>query len=133
MTVPALQWLDPPRGPAVALLDQTRLPAEEQVVICENVPELVDAIRRLVIRGAPVLGVAGAFGVALAASRGDDVDAAARLLCEARPTAVNLAWGTRRALAAYQAARARRCGPAQPRSATVRSGCRPGRGAGHRG
>ena len=93
----------------------------------------MDAIRRLVIRGAPVLGVAGAFGVALAASRGDDVEAAARLLCEARPTAVNLAWGTRRALAAYQAACARRCGPAQPRSATVRPGCRPGRGAGHRG
>ncbi|HEX9359830.1 MAG TPA: hypothetical protein VF933_39235, partial [Streptosporangiaceae bacterium] len=92
MTVPALRWLDPPRGPAVALLDQTRLPAEEQVIICENVPELVDAIQRLVIRGAPVLGVAGAFGVALAASRGDDVEAAARLLCEARPTAVNLAW-----------------------------------------
>ena len=105
MTVPTLQWLDPPRGPALALLDQTRLPAEEQVVICENVPQLVHAIRCLVIRGAPVLGVAGAFGVALAASRGDDVDAAARLLCEARPTAVNLAWGTRRALAAYQAAR----------------------------
>jgi methylthioribose-1-phosphate isomerase len=104
MSVPTLQWLDPPRGPAVALLDQTRLPAEEKVVTCTNVPELVDAIRRLVIRGAPVLGVAGAFGVALAASRGDDVAAAARLLCEARPTAVNLAWGTRRALAAYQAA-----------------------------
>ncbi len=105
MSVPTLQWLDPPQGPAVALLDQTRLPAEEKVVICEDVPELVDAIRRLVIRGAPVLGVAGAFGVALAASRGDDVAAAARLLCEARPTAVNLAWGTGRALAAYQAAR----------------------------
>jgi methylthioribose-1-phosphate isomerase len=104
MSVPTLQWLDPPRGPAVALLDQTRLPAEEKVVTCENVPDLVDAIRRLVIRGAPVLGVAGAFGVALAAWRGDDVAAAARLLCQARPTAVNLAWGTRRALAAYQAA-----------------------------
>jgi methylthioribose-1-phosphate isomerase len=104
MTVPTLQWLGPPRGPAVVLLDQTRLPAEEKVVTCENVPELVDAIRRLVIRGAPVLGVAGAFGVALAACRGDDVATAARLLCEARPTAVNLAWGTRRALAAYQAA-----------------------------
>ena len=111
MTVPTLRWLDPPRGPAVALLDQTRLPAEEQVVICENVPELVDAIQRLVIRGAPVLGVAGAFGVALAASRGDDVEAAARLLCEARPTAVNLAWGTRRALAAYQAACRAAAGP----------------------
>jgi methylthioribose-1-phosphate isomerase len=104
MNVPTLQWLDPPRGPAVALLDQTRLPAEEKVLTCETVPELVDAIRRLVIRGAPILGVAGAFGVALAACRGDDVAAAARLLCAARPTAVNLAWGTRRALAAYQAA-----------------------------
>jgi methylthioribose-1-phosphate isomerase len=104
MSVPTLQWLDPPRGPAIALLDQTRLPAEEKVLTCDNVPELVDAIRRLVIRGAPVLGVAGAFGVALAACRGDDVAAAARLLGEARPTAVNLAWGTRRALAAYEAA-----------------------------
>ena len=77
MSVPTLQWLGPPRGPAVALLDQTRLPAEETVVICETVPELVDAIRRLVIRGAPALGVAGAFGVALAACRG-----AARMLPE---------------------------------------------------
>ncbi len=111
MSVPTLQWLDPPRGPAVALLDQTRLPAEETVVTCENVPELVDAIRRLVIRGAPVLGVAGAFGVALAAYRGDDVEAAARMLCAARPTAVNLAWGTRRALAAYQAAPVAAAGP----------------------
>jgi methylthioribose-1-phosphate isomerase len=111
MSVPTLQWLDPPRGPAVALLDQTRLPAEEKVVTCENVPELVDAIRRLVVRGAPILGVAGAFGVALAACRGDDVAAAARLLSEARPTAVNLAWGTRRALAAYQAALGRAAQP----------------------
>ncbi len=57
MSVPTLQWLGPPGGPAVALLDQTRLPAEEKVVTCQNVPELVDAIRRLVIRGAP-----GAWG-----------------------------------------------------------------------
>ena len=70
----------PARGPAVALLDQTRLPAEEKVVTCDDVPELVDAIRRLVVRGAPILGVAGAFGVALAACRGDDVAAAARAL-----------------------------------------------------
>jgi methylthioribose-1-phosphate isomerase len=111
MSVPTLQWLDPPRGPAVALLDQTRLPTEEKVLTCENVPELVDAIRRLVIRGAPALGVAGAFGVALAACRGDDVAAAARTLSLARPTAVNLAWGTRRALAAYQAALGRAAEP----------------------
>jgi len=58
-----------------------------------------------VVRGAPMLGVAGAFGVALAAHRGDDVAAAAAALESARPTAVNLGWGVRRALAAYQRAR----------------------------
>jgi len=101
---PALRWLDPPEGPAVALLDQTRLPAIEAVVTCTDVPSLVDAMRRLVVRGAPMLGVAGAFGVALAAYRGDDVAAAAAAIESARPTAVNLGWGARRALAAYEQA-----------------------------
>jgi methylthioribose-1-phosphate isomerase len=102
--VPALRWLDPPDGPAIALLDQTRLPAVEAVVTCADVPTLVDAIRRLVVRGAPMLGLAGAFGVALAAYRGDDVPAAAAAIEKARPTAVNLGWGVRRALGAYQRA-----------------------------
>jgi methylthioribose-1-phosphate isomerase len=105
MELPTLRWLDGDQGPAIALLDQTRLPAEESVVTCASVAELIDAIRRLVIRGAPALGLAGAFGVALAAYQGEDVVAAARALAAARPTAVNLAWGTGRALAAYQAAR----------------------------
>jgi methylthioribose-1-phosphate isomerase len=100
----ALRWLDPPEGPAIALLDQTRLPAVEAVVTCADVPALVDAIRRLVVRGAPMLGVAGAFGVALAAHRGDDVAASADMIEGARPTAVNLGWGVRRALAAYRQA-----------------------------
>ena len=104
METPALRWLDPPEGPAVALLDQTRLPAVEAVVTCTDVPSLVDAMRRLVVRGAPMLGVAGAFGVALAAYRGDDVAAAAAAIEGARPTAVNLGWGARRALAAYEQA-----------------------------
>jgi len=104
MDVPTLRWLGEDEGPAIALLDQTRLPAEERVVTCSSVAELIDAIRRLVIRGAPALGLAGAFGVALAAHQGEDVPAAARALAAARPTAVNLAWGTGRALAAYQAA-----------------------------
>jgi len=103
---PALRWLDPPAGPTIELLDQTRLPAEETVVTCTDVPALVDAIQRLVVRGAPMLGVAGAFGVGLAAYRGDDVAAAAALIERARPTAVNLGWGVRRALAAYRRARA---------------------------
>jgi methylthioribose-1-phosphate isomerase len=100
--IPSLRWLEPPAGPAIELLDQTRLPAEEAVVRCADIPALVSAIRRLVVRGAPLLGVAGAFGVALAAARGDDVASAAETIANARPTAVNLGWGARRALAAYQ-------------------------------
>ncbi len=104
MSIPALHWIDPPHGPAIALLDQTRLPAEEAVLTCADVSALVDAIRRLVVRGAPLLGVAGAFGVALAAFRGEDVAQAAAALEQARPTAVNLSWGVRGAYAAYQQA-----------------------------
>jgi methylthioribose-1-phosphate isomerase len=102
---PPLRWIDPPDGPAIALLDQTRLPAEESVVTCTDVPALVDAIRRLVVRGAPMLGVAGAFGVALAAWRGDDVAAAAAAIEGARPTAAY------REAAAANAADSERCGP----------------------
>jgi methylthioribose-1-phosphate isomerase len=100
--IPALRWIGLPAGPAIELLDQTRLPAAETFVTCTDVPELVAAIRHLVIRGAPLLGVAGAYGVALAACRGDDVAGAAAAIEAARPTAVNLGWGARRALAAYQ-------------------------------
>jgi methylthioribose-1-phosphate isomerase len=106
VSIPALRWVDPPAGPAVELLDQTRLPAAEQIVTCADVPTLVDAIQRLVVRGAPLLGVAGAYGVALAALRGDDVEQAARALATARPTAVNLGWGVAEALAAYRQASA---------------------------
>lgn len=99
------------------MLDQTRLPGEEIVVACRDVPELVGAIRRLAVRGAPLLGIAGAYGVALAAARGyaeggaarqgdadDAVDRAAEALARARPTARNLAWAVGRAHAAYREA-----------------------------
>jgi methylthioribose-1-phosphate isomerase len=79
-------------GPRVALLDQRRLPDEEVELECRTVDELVDAIRTLAIRGAPAIGVAAAYGVALAAARGDDLDAAAAALAASRPTAVNLTW-----------------------------------------
>ena len=104
MRVPPLRWLDPPDGPAIELLDQTRLPAAEVVLTCRDVPALVDAIGSLAVRGAPLLGVAGAFGVALAAARRDDVPAAATAIARARPTAVTLSWGVRRALDAYRRA-----------------------------
>ncbi|MBO0774052.1 MAG: S-methyl-5-thioribose-1-phosphate isomerase, partial [Actinobacteria bacterium] len=102
--VAALRWVEPPEGPAIVLLDQVRLPAVTAEACCRDVPALAAAIRRLAVRGAPMLGIAGAYGVALAAHAGDDVAAAADMLASARPTAVNLAWGVRRALAAYQGA-----------------------------
>ena len=101
---PTLCWEEVGDGPAVVLLDQTRLPHVETTLACRDVPTLAAAIRRLAVRGAPVLGLAGAYGVALAAARGHDVEAGARELASARPTAVNLARGVERALTAYRAA-----------------------------
>ncbi|WP_320780017.1 S-methyl-5-thioribose-1-phosphate isomerase [Streptomyces sp. CRN 30] len=102
--IPAIRWDEPPEGPVLVLLDQTRLPAEEIELVCTDAPALVEAIRSLAVRGAPLLGIAGAYGVALAAARGFDVEEAAAGLEGARPTAVNLAVGVRRARAAYRAA-----------------------------
>jgi methylthioribose-1-phosphate isomerase len=78
--------------PAVVLLDQRRLPDEVVELTCRTIPELVDAIRTLAVRGAPAIGVAAAYGMALAALRGDDLHAAETALAESRPTAVNLFW-----------------------------------------
>ncbi|WP_329243847.1 S-methyl-5-thioribose-1-phosphate isomerase [Streptomyces canus] len=101
--LPAIRWEEPPEGPVLVLLDQTRLPAEEVELVCTDASALVEAIRSLAVRGAPLLGIAGAYGVALAAVRGFDVDEAAAVLAGARPTAVNLAVGVRRAETAYRA------------------------------
>ncbi|MBY8882708.1 S-methyl-5-thioribose-1-phosphate isomerase [Actinacidiphila acidipaludis] len=109
--IPALRWEEPPEGPVLVLLDQTRLPHEEVELVCTDVQALVGAIRSLAVRGAPLLGLAGAYGVALAAARGYDVEDAAELLARARPTAVNLEYGVRRAVAAYREAGVER-GPA---------------------
>ncbi|MCI3276320.1 S-methyl-5-thioribose-1-phosphate isomerase [Streptomyces cylindrosporus] len=105
--IPAIRWEEPPEGPVLVLLDQTRLPAEEVELVCTDASALVEAIRSLAVRGAPLLGIAGAYGVALAAARGFDVDEASTVLAGARPTAVNLAVGVRRAQAAHRAEFAR--------------------------
>ncbi|MEW1657089.1 S-methyl-5-thioribose-1-phosphate isomerase [Streptomyces sp. NPDC093707] len=102
LAIPSLRWEELPEGPAVVLLDQTRLPAEEVELVCADVPALVRAIQTLAVRGAPLLGIAGAYGVALAAVRGADVEEAAEALAHARPTAVNLGYGVRRTAAAYR-------------------------------
>jgi methylthioribose-1-phosphate isomerase len=94
-----IDWVDG----AVEIVDQTALPQELRTLRLGTVQELVDAIRRLAVRGAPALGVAGAFGVALAARQyagdPDGLAGAVRDIAGARPTAVNLARGTRRAAA----------------------------------
>jgi methylthioribose-1-phosphate isomerase len=79
-------------GPRVVLLDQRRLPDEEVEFGCASAAEVAEAIRMMVVRGAPAIGVAAAYGLALAALRGDDLAAAERVLAASRPTAVNLSW-----------------------------------------
>lgn len=78
--------------PRVVLLDQRRLPDEEVELECRSAAEMAEAIRAMVVRGAPAIGVAAAYGLALAALQGEDLDAAEAVLAAARPTAVNLAW-----------------------------------------
>jgi methylthioribose-1-phosphate isomerase len=84
---------------AVRLLDQRRLPAEERWLELTSSEEVAAAIRDLAVRGAPAIGVAAAYGIAVDARRGKDAPAlraAAESLALARPTAVNLAWAVRR-------------------------------------
>jgi S-methyl-5-thioribose-1-phosphate isomerase len=102
-TSPALQW----DGAALRVLDQTRLPAEEVVLTLSGAADTAEAIKRLAVRGAPLIGVAAAYGLAMEVARTPTVDAlerAAALLAGARPTARNLGWAVERVLAAALAA-----------------------------
>jgi methylthioribose-1-phosphate isomerase len=76
----------------VVFLDQRKLPLEEVEVECRTAAEVAEAIKAMVVRGAPAIGIAGAYGYALAAARGEDLAEADRVLRSSRPTAVNLAW-----------------------------------------
>ena len=87
-TVRAVQWC----GDHLRLLDQRRLPLEESWLDCRSADEVAQAIRDLVVRGAPAIGIAAAWGVVLAAGRGGDLKATLAKLRAARPTAVNLMW-----------------------------------------
>jgi methylthioribose-1-phosphate isomerase len=97
--VRSVEWVDDPQ-PAIRLLDQTRLPHAERYVDVTTVDVLVQAIHDLVIRGAPALGATGALGVALATTQGaregwgpERLETEIDRVRDARPTAVNLAWG----------------------------------------
>jgi methylthioribose-1-phosphate isomerase len=93
---PTIEWT----GDRVRMIDQRRLPGELVMIDATTVDELCELIVAMAVRGAPALGAAGAMGVALAHARGDDTLAAAEKLVATRPTASNLAWGVRRAVAA---------------------------------
>ena len=86
----------------VVMIDQTKLPNELVFVEYNNYNQVADAIRTLVVRGAPAIGVSGAFGLALAVLQSktttkdeliSDLEIAKQILFETRPTAINLAWG----------------------------------------
>lgn len=94
MQVEPIRW----RGDSLELLDQRRLPREVVWMTCRTAAEVAEAIRDMVVRGAPAIGVSAAFGLALASLRGDDIPAAAALLRSSRPTAVNLGWAIDRML-----------------------------------
>src|SRR5689334_21156566 len=93
----------------VVMLDQTRLPRETVFVTCRSYVEVADAIRNMVIRGAPAIGVAAAMGVALGALHSNDFDSDIPVICETlaktRPTAVNLFWGIDRMKRLYDSVR----------------------------
>jgi methylthioribose-1-phosphate isomerase len=94
VSVEPLRWEDG----ALLVLDQRALPGEERWIRCESVDQVADCIRTLAVRGAPAIGIAAAYAMALAAARGEDLPAAAGTLRATRPTAVNLGWALERAL-----------------------------------
>ena len=103
--LPRTIWVEKSGGASVAgFVDQRRLPGELVLVRTADWREMVDAVKTLAVRGAPAIGVAGAAAVMLAAFEyaerpdfDDRLEKAARVIAEARPTAVNLSWGVRRA------------------------------------
>ncbi len=94
-----IEWDDDTE--TVKLIDQTLLPVVYRIVACRRVAELIDAIKRLKVRGAPALGAAGAYGVVLGCINARDtkeLKADVEKLKNARPTAINLSYGVIRAL-----------------------------------
>ena len=90
--VETIEWTD--KG--VVMIDQTVLPRTQSFVTCTTYEQVADAIKTMVIRGAPAIGVAAAMGVALGVRQGADFDTVCSTLAATRPTAVNLFWGIER-------------------------------------
>lgn len=87
-SIRAVQW----QGDHLRLLDQRLLPGEERWIDCRDAAQVTQAIRDLAVRGAPAIGIAAAWGVAMAAQQGVPLEPVLATLRAARPTAVNLMW-----------------------------------------
>ena len=90
--IETIRWTDQ----GVVMIDQTRLPREEVYVTCRDYCQVAEAIRSMVIRGAPAIGVAAAMGVALGVLHGAEFETVCDTLAGTRPTAVNLFWALER-------------------------------------
>lgn len=105
--VETIQWTDD----GVKMIDQTRLPREQIFVTCKDYQEVAEAIRSMVIRGAPAIGVAAAMGVAIGALKSSDLHAEFPQICSTlagtRPTAVNLFWAIERMRVLYEQVKSR--------------------------
>jgi methylthioribose-1-phosphate isomerase len=108
--IKTLEWTDA----GVCFIDQTKLPTEEVYVTSKNYEEVADAIRTMIVRGAPAIGVAAAMGVALGAKQSKattpsdferEFDTICDVLAGTRPTAVNLFWAIRRMRDKFEALR----------------------------
>jgi methylthioribose-1-phosphate isomerase len=88
-------------GKTVRILDQRKLPHSTEWVVVKNAMEMADAIQKMVLRGAPLIGIAAAYGLALEANNTQNLESlekTAAVLQNARPTAVNLSWAITRVL-----------------------------------
>jgi len=89
-----MEWKDN----KLILIDQTKLPYELTYFTCNNYKDVIIAIKTMVVRGAPAIGVAAAFGMALAYLKGEDLEKVADEIKSSRPTAINLFWAVDRVL-----------------------------------
>ncbi|MFY9638434.1 MAG: S-methyl-5-thioribose-1-phosphate isomerase [Methanobacterium sp.] len=80
------------------LIDQTRLPDEVVYLECKTYKDVINAIKTMKVRGAPAIGIAAAFAMALAEIAGEDLEKSANEIKDARPTAINLSWAVERVL-----------------------------------
>src|SRR6266498_2396123 len=122
--IKTIEWTEE----GVRMLDQRLLPSEEKYLMLRSYEEVAEAIKKMVIRGAPAIGVAAAMGLALGASQSvgtsvadleDDFDYMCQVMSETRPTAVNLFWAIERMREKFQHEKARTQEPEEIKASLV--------------